>query len=142
MHSDNTKQRTLFGSVQSIQPSSTQQFLGKIFTMVNVQHTRDKELTIQRRWMKGHGKKKSKKKANKTHNKQVSVFSALWLCQSLLILGHSALNLNILPKCKLINQQNTRLDAHYFSHIKMWEGRKKTPQKQNQGKHTNSGLSL
>lgn len=82
--------------------------------------------------------KKSKKKPNKTHNQHVSVFSALWLCQSLLILGHSALNLNILPKCKLINQQNTRLDAHYFSHIKMWEGRKKTPQKQNQGKHTNS----
>lgn len=79
--------------------------------------------------MKEHGEKKSKKKPNKTHNKQVSVFSALWLCQSLFILGHSALNLNILPKCKLINHQNTGLDAHYFSNIKQVGGEKKTPQK-------------
>lgn len=87
--------------------------------MVNVQQTRHKELTIQRRWMKGHGKNKSRKlKPNKTHSKQVTVFSACWLCQSLLILGHTALNLNILPKSKLINQQNTGSDAHYFSHIK------------------------
>lgn len=57
----------------------------------------------------------------------MTVFSALWLCQSLLILGHSALNLNILPKSKLINQRNAGLGAHFFSHIKQVREGKKTP---------------
>lgn len=62
------------------------------------------------------------------------VFSALWLCQSLLILGHSALNLNILPKSKLINQQNTGLDAHYLSHIKQVGEEKKKQNHRNKTK--------
>lgn len=72
----------------------------------------------------------------------MTVFSGLWLCQPLLILGHSALNLNILHKSKLINQQNAGLDTHYFSHIKqVGEGeKKKKPQKQNQGKHITVGF--
>lgn len=60
MGSDNVKQRTLLGSVQSIQPSSTQQLLDKIFTMVNGQHVRDKELNPEKVDEKVWEKKKKK----------------------------------------------------------------------------------
>lgn len=53
-------QTTLLGSVQSIQPSSTQQLLDKIFTMVNGQHVRDKELNPEKVDEKVWGKKKKK----------------------------------------------------------------------------------
>lgn len=141
MGSDNSKQRTLLGSVQFIQPSSTQQLLDKKpfspWSMANILET--KSWPSREGGWKGMAKNS---KMLKSQRKQVTIFSAMWLCQSLLILGHSALNLNILPKSKLINQQNTGLDPHYFSHIKQVEEGKKKPQKQNQGKHINSGPSL